>query len=83
MYLHHIMTRREEALIRRVLMAQTSQLAKGDWCNVVKEDMDSIGLDISFEEVGGMSKNQLKTLVNNQVANAAFEYLNSGACKMR
>ena len=30
MYLHHIMTRREDALIRRVLMAQVDKPVKGD-----------------------------------------------------
>ena len=81
MYLHHIITRREEALIRRVLMAQISKPAKGDWCNVVREDMDSLGLEISFEEVGAMNKEQLKILIDNQLAKHAFEDLNSEKAK--
>ena len=81
MYLHHIMTRRKEALLQRVLMAQINKPAKGDWCNVVREDMDSLGLNISYEEVGAMGKDQLKSLLNDQVAKYAFNDLNSEKVK--
>ena len=43
--------------------------------------MHSLGLNISFEEVGAMNKDQLKTLLNNQVTQCSFEELNSEKVK--
>ena len=44
--------------------------------------MDSLGLDMSFEEVGVMGKDQLKILLNDQVAKCAFKDLNSEKSKL-
>ena len=78
MFLHHILTREKEALIHRVLMAQINQPAKGDWCVVVREDLDSFGLsNISFDEISKMSKDKLKMLLNDVMARCSFEELDS------
>ena len=78
MFLHHILTRDKEALIHRVLTAQINQPAKGDWCVVVREDLDSLGLsNISFDEISRMSKDKLKILLNDEVTRCSFEELNS------
>ena len=83
MFLHHILTRNEEALIRRVLTAQMNKPVKGDWCVVVREDMDSLGLqNISFNDIGRMGKDQLKMLLNEEVDKCSFEELNSGKQKL-
>ena len=64
MYLHHILTRDPEALISRVFWAQVQDTTKGDWCQVVREDLDNLGLkELSFVEIGNMSKNALKDIV--------------------
>ena len=74
--MYHILTRKEEALIRRVLIAQVNKPAKGDWSNVVQEDMDSVGLDsISFEDLSKMSKDQLKILLNDKISECALKEL--------
>ena len=79
MFLHHILTRTEEALIRRVLAAQIDKPVKGDWCVVVRQDMDSLGLNnVSFDEVSRMSKDQLKILLNDKITMCSFEELNNG-----
>ena len=84
MFLYHILTLKEEALIRRVLMAQVNKPAKGDWCNVVREDMDSVGLDnISFEDLSKMSKDQLKILLNDKISECAFKELNTGKLSLK
>ena len=44
MFLHHILTREENALISQAFWAQVNQPVKGDWCIVVREDLDAIGL---------------------------------------
>ena len=48
MFLHHILTRNEDALIAKVFWAQVNQTAKGDWCQVVREDLDILGLSTFF-----------------------------------
>ena len=79
MFLHHILTRNKEALIHRVLTAQISKPVKGDWCIVVREDLDSLGLsNLSFDDISGMSKDNLKLLLNDEIAKCSFEELNSG-----
>ena len=83
MYLHHILTREENALIKRVFRAQEDQPGKGDWCQVVREDLDSLGLaDISFDEISKKSKESLRTLVNDRMNEAAYEHLEKESLKL-
>ena len=39
-YLHNIVDKPRNELIRRVFEAQQKNQGKGDWCELVKEDMD-------------------------------------------
>ena len=76
MFLHHILTRNEDALISRVFWAQVTNTAKGDWCQVVREDLDMLGLSmLSFEEIATMTKDSLKKLVHEGMTIAAFDEL--------
>ena len=78
MFLHHILTREEDALIKRVFWAQVEKPVKGDWYLVVREDLDLLGLNLtSLTEVANMSKEQLKTLLNEQIAATSLKYLNA------
>ncbi len=57
MFLHHIVTPQDDALIKRAFRAQVSQPVKGDWVIVVKEDMEYIGLGhLTFDDVARLSK---------------------------
>ena len=63
MYLHHILTRKENALIKKVWWAQVNNPVKGDWCLVVREDLDSIGLShLTWENMCHMKEEALKVL---------------------
>ena len=75
MFLHHILTRNEDALINKVFWAQVSKTAKGDWCQVVREDLDMLGLTMSFNEIAEMSQESLRKLVREKMSNRAFEEL--------
>ena len=76
MFLHHILTRHNTSLIQRVFVAQVNKPGKGDWCQVVREDLNSIGLsDHSFEDIRKKSKSEMKELVNNQIRSSAFTEL--------
>ena len=76
MYLHHILTRREDALITRTFWAQVQQPAKGDWCIVVREDLDAIGLGyLSYEDIRNMEEEALRMLLQIKVRETAFTKL--------
>ena len=48
MYLHHILTRNSNELIRRVYEAQKSAPVKDDWILQVKEDLKEFKIDIDI-----------------------------------
>ena len=76
MFLHHILTRERNALISRVFWAQVHDTAKGDWCEVVREDLDALRLThLSLEDISKMSKDSLKDLVSKHTNIVAFEEL--------
>ena len=78
MYLHHILTRKDEALIKRVFRAQQRKPAKGEWCIVVKEDLVAIGLGhLTFENIEGMSGETLRSLVKSKINETALLQLNA------
>ena len=83
MFLHHILTRNEDALISQVFWAQVQQPVKGDWCIVVKEDLADIGLShLSFDDIKTMSDEQLKGMLKAKVKETALRQLliDKGKC---
>ena len=64
MFLHYILTRTEEALIKRAFWAQVHKPVKEDWCLVVKEDLLAMGLGyLSYEDIEAIKTESLKTFV--------------------
>ena len=76
MFLHHILTRDKKALISQVLWAQIEQPCRGDWYTVVMEDMDSLNLGLTLEDMAGMSKHVLRNQVKKKLEVAALTLLN-------
>ena len=65
-------------LIARVFWAQVDSPTAGDWCLVVREDLQQLGLDhLTYASIAEMSKDQLKNLLKKQVEETALEYLNN------
>ena len=50
---------------------------KGDWSNIVVQDMDNIGLTFSDEETAQMSKSAFKTTVKNKMREHVLDELNA------
>jgi hypothetical protein len=76
MFLHHILTREEDALITRVFWAQVHSPARGDWCQVVEEDLSDLGMEhLSFTAISEMKKSTLKNLLKKQVSETSLKYL--------
>ena len=75
-FLHHILTRDEDALITRVFWAQVGAPAPGDWCQVVTEDLKDLGMEhLTFASISEMKETTLKNLLKKQVKETALRYL--------
>ena len=55
-YLHHILTRKDNELIKKVYMAQKRKSVNNDWVLTVKKDIDKIKLNLSDEEIAKFKK---------------------------
>ena len=83
MFLHHILTRDINSLISRVFWAQVHDTGKGDWCQVVRQDLDMLGLEnLSFSDIKSTSKESLKALINDRINITALEELLSEKSKL-
>ena len=75
MYLHSILQRKEDELVRKVYEAQMADPAPGDFIELLKEDKESIGIDLTDNEIEMMSKRKFKNHVKEKIERAAFRYL--------
>ena len=75
MYLHHILRRPKKELIRKFYEAQKCKLSKGDWVQMVQENLIEINLEIDDEEISQLSKHKFKKLLKKKISIAAFDYL--------
>ena len=80
LYLHTILNRSPEDLINRVYKAQKSDPTPGDFCQLVAEDFQLIGCQLTEEEIQAMSKYQIKKEVKKLARSAAFQFLLETKC---
>ena len=76
MFLHYLLKRDKQEMISKVFWAQCKKPVKGDWCLVVLEDLDSLGLGhLTLTDIGNRSKSQMKKLVKEATKTTALKYL--------
>ena len=75
MYLHSILQESPEEMVRKVYETQKSNTSPGDFCELVLEDKESIGLGLSDSEIGTMKKEKFRNIVKQKIRQAAFQYL--------
>ena len=63
MYLHNILQKDEDELVRRVYEAQRMDPSPGDFDELVKEDMDTLGIIMTDQEIGVMQKERFRKQV--------------------
>ena len=63
MYLHHILSPKEDELIKKFYKAQKSQPSKNDWVKTVQDDFKNLSVDLSEEDISKMKKNKFKKIV--------------------
>ena len=77
LYLHTILIRDPEELIYKVYQAQKQEPVTGDFCELVQNDFELLGLQLSEESLKSFSKYDLKSLVKITARKQAFKYLMS------
>ena len=74
-FLHYILCKNEDTLLRKFFEAQCVHPIKGDWASTVTKDLESVGLKMSFEEIRNCSKDIFKETVKKAVRSKAFRSL--------
>ena len=75
LYLKYILQQGEESTLKQFLKLQLEQPTKGDWASTCKNDLKSLDISESLEEIKVMTKNSFKKILNNRIEEKAFKYL--------
>ena len=75
MYLNHMLKQDEESMLYRVLQSQVDNPSKGDWVHLVRQDIQDLKLNLTFDNIARMSKYQLKAILRDAVKKEAYKYL--------
>ena len=76
-YLQTILKRTENEIIWKVYTAQKDAPTKGDWVNLVEDDMKLLSMDISDKAIAEMSHDEFKDIVKKSIKNHALDELKS------
>ena len=74
-FLHYILTRKENDLLRNFFEVQAKYPVKNDWVYTVKEDLRELKISLNFNEIHEKSKLSFSNLVKKQTLEAAFNFL--------
>ena len=75
MYIHHLLGRSKEELIRRVFDAQKESPSPGDFIELVKGDLANIGEAFDEDSIGSQTKSQFKNHIKKKIQSRVFEDL--------
>ena len=76
MYLHNILQKNPSEMIRKIFETQKQNPSPGDFYEIVKNDMMTIGLKMKEDEISKMKKEKFKTIAKSKTRAAALTYLN-------
>ena len=75
LFLQYILKEKESSLIHQFLNSQMEEPLQGDWWLSVREDLESLELNLSLHEIKSMSKDKFKKLVQKAIEAQAFSWL--------
>ena len=75
MYLHHILSREDKELIKRVYSAQRNNPTAGDFADQIKGDMEVLEAEMDEETIARTSKGSFKAQVKERINKAAEQFL--------
>ena len=74
-FLHYILCKDDDTLLRRFFEAQCAHPIKGDWVSTVIKDLETVDIKMSFEDIRRCSKEAFKEMVKKAVRSKAFRSL--------
>ena len=77
MYLWHILSRDESELIHRIYQAQGLSNSVGDWVRLIAADKKELCINMTDEEIQGVSKETFKRIVKQKVKINYLQHLES------
>ena len=86
LYLQTILHRHKDELIRQIYDAMKVDPIKDDWIHLVVKDISDIGLNLSDDQIGSLSKNEFKNIVKSKMrsfTHAEFERVKQGHSKVK
>ena len=75
MFLHYIITRKEDDLLYKFFKAQLREPTTNDWCTQVKLDLEDLGIEEDFDFIKSLSKSQMSKMVKEAYKQKAFDDL--------
>ena len=85
-YLQKILKRNDTEFTKQIYISQKANPLSGDWCNLVAEDFNKIGLHISDEHIAQLNDVDYKQLIRKKVHETALQdlyQLQEGHSKVR
>ena len=79
LYLWNILNRNDNELLKRFYHTQKLLRTKNDWVELVEQDKEDFGIDISDDEISKMKESKFKSLVNKSVIQKSLDHLNTVA----
>ena len=74
-FLHYILNRPENDLVRKNFEVQSKYPVKGDWINTVKSDLEKLKINMNMEDIRNETKENFKEMVKIKVKEATLEEL--------
>ena len=75
-YLHYILNQPKESLLFRVFKAQLDNPVKNDWIETVKQDFETLNMELDMDGIKAMSEISFKRKVRKAVESEGLKYLN-------
>ena len=75
MFYHYILNEDKNSLIHKFYKIQFDKAAKNDWCLTVKENLETLRINNTEEQIQKLSEESFKILVNSAIKKEAFNYL--------
>ena len=75
LFLKSILDQNEQSMVFKFLKLQFQQPIKNDWVSTCKKDLEEMNIDLKFEDIRMMKKENFSKLIKSRIENLAFDYL--------
>ena len=75
MFYHYILNEDSKSLIHKFYKIQSEKPVKGDWCLTVKDNLKTLEISMSENNIRNQSVYSFKKIVNTAIRNEALNYL--------